>query len=96
MIRIKNDATWFFTVGDLKNSVRDWYMDTYPNDDLGHMIDKKVSFWDLVGLLNAGLGDKIYKVIGVDDSVIRERIFSRISKVVGCDYGTIYDTWICT
>ena len=95
MIKLKGGDGWFFAVGELRNTkVRDWYMETYPRDELGARIDGSVTMWDVVGLLNAGLGDRVYNLLRVGDSVIRERIFIRISGIVGCDYSDVYDTWM--
>lgn len=95
MIKIRNCDGWFFTTGNLKmEKVREWYMDKYPDDDLGKDINKNVTMWDVVGLLNAGLGDHLYKELGAGDSVIRERVFERIAEIVHCDYDTVYNTWL--
>lgn len=95
MIKIIDGAGWFFPCGDLRmTKVRDWYMETYPDDDLGPRLKKDVTMWDVVGLLNAGLGKHFYDLIGVGDSVIRERVFHRISKIVDCDYDDVYFTWL--
>jgi hypothetical protein len=95
MIKIEDRASWFFNVGELRmTKVRDWYMEAFPDDDLGPKLDKDVTMWDVVGLLNAGLGKRFYDLIGEGDSVIRERVFWRISKIVGCDYDDVYFTWL--
>lgn len=95
MIRIKNDSGWFFPVGNLRlEKVREWYMENYPDDELGASLNETVTMWDVVGLLNAGLGGRFYDLVGAGDSVIRERIFDRISKIVHCDYDVVYDTWL--
>lgn len=95
MIRIENRDSWFFNVGEMRmTNVRDWYVKNFPNDDLGPKLHKDVSFWDVMGLLNAGLGCRIYKMIGVGDSVIRERLFARLAELAGCDYDDVYKTWL--
>lgn len=72
-------------------NVRKWYMKTYPTDELGGEIDKRNTLWDIYTYLSQG-GDA-YDVIGVADSVVRERVFEKLSKVLGVDYDTIYDMW---
>ena len=95
MIKIPNSAGWFFPVEDLRaTNVREWYMSNYPTDDLGPKIRADISMWDVVGLLNAGLGHRIYDFLHVGDSIVRERIFGRIAKLVGCDYDDVYYTWL--
>lgn len=95
MIKLKGGDGWLFSVGELRNTkVRDWYMETYPKDSLGDRIDDSVTMWDVVALLNAGLGGRVYSLLGVGDSVLRERIFARIAGIVGCDYNDVYNTWL--
>ena len=74
--------------------MREWYTETYPTDDVGLEIVSDVTMWDVVALLNAGLGHRFYNLIGAGDSLVRERIFGRIAKIVGCDYDDVYYTWL--
>jgi hypothetical protein len=46
-------------------------MKTYRTDELGDEINKKLTLWDVYVYLSQGYN--VYKVIGVHDSVIRER-----------------------
>jgi hypothetical protein len=79
-------------ISDAKRiNVRKWYMKTYPTDELGGEIDKRISLWDVYEYLSQGRD--AYKIIGVGDSVVRERIFEKLSKVLGVDYDTIYNMW---
>jgi len=70
-------------------NVRKWYMKTYPIDELGGEINQKLTLWDVYTYLSQGYD--VYKVIGVSDSVIRERVFEKLSKVLDVDYDTIYN-----
>ena len=72
-------------------NVRKWYMKTYPSDELGDEINQKLTLWDFYNALSQNRD--IYKVIGVGDSVVRERIFEKLSKVLGVAYDTIYNMW---
>ena len=95
MIKIKNDSCWFFVTGNLKlEKVREWYTGKYPDDELGKSINENVTMWDIVGLLNTGLGGRLYDELHAGDSVIRERLFERIAEIVHCDYDTVYNTWL--
>lgn len=79
-------------ISDAKRiNVRKWYMKTYPTDELGDEIDKRISLWDVYEYLSQGRD--AYKIIGVGDSIVRERIFEKLSKVLGVDYDTIYNMW---
>ena len=92
MIRLNCDD--FLPVVDrLNSSVRDWYVREFPSDDLGPTIPPLLTFWDAVAALN--IGADIYCFLGdAADSVIRERLFSRIAEIVGCGYDTVYNTWM--
>jgi len=72
-------------------NVSKWYMKTYPTDELGGEINQKLTLWDFYNALSQNRD--IYKVIGVGDSVVRERIFEKLSKVLGVAYDTIYNMW---
>ena len=72
--------------------VRNWYIKNYPTDDMGRGINPKLTFIEVLGALERG--EDIYSVIWVYDSVIRERIFERVSELMGVPYDTIYDKWL--
>ena len=92
MIRLNCDD-WAPVVSALNAPVKDWYCDTYPTDDLGPKIPSGLTFWDVVGVLN--IGADVYCFLGdAADSIVRERIFWRITDIVGCDYDTVYKTWL--
>jgi hypothetical protein len=64
-----------------KTNIKDWYKKNYKTDELGDEINPNITFDDvLVGILN---GREIYSLIGVRDSVVRERLFSKLSKLNG-------------
>lgn len=73
------------------DNIKEWYEEHYEDDDMGDHINS-ISWSDLwAGLCR---GDDVYDVIGVGDSVIRERLFEGLSKVLGCDYNVVYYTWL--
>ena len=37
---------------------------------------------------------KVYDILGVVDSVVRERVFQMISEKYGIDYNDIYESWL--
>lgn len=59
--------------------IRDWYTKNYPTDELGKEIND-ITFEDLWNAINF---DNIYDVIGVGDSLIRERLFEHLSEIYG-------------
>jgi hypothetical protein len=72
--------------------VKDWYIDKYTTDELGNEITDGLTFDDVYSALERG--DDIYKVIGVNDSIVRERIFYELSRRRNVDYDVIYDMWL--
>ena len=71
-------------------SIKKWYVKAYPTDDLGP---------ELVGNFAGALetmakGGDIYDYMGVGDSIVRERLFTRLSEMLGLDYDHIYELWL--
>lgn len=71
-------------------SIKKWYVKAYPTDDLGP---------ELVGNFAGALetmakGGDIYDYMGVGDSLVRERLFTRLSEMLGIDYDHIYELWL--
>jgi hypothetical protein len=64
-----------------KTKLKNWYTKNYPTDDLGEEINPNVSFKDLWDCLHNN--QDVYKLIGVGDSVIRERLFDQLSEMTG-------------
>ena len=76
----------------MDRKIKDWYVSEFPHDDLGYEIRKGATFQGVVDVMRRR-GD-LYGYIGVDDSVIRERIFDKIAGIMGIPYDAIYDLWI--
>lgn len=72
--------------------IKEWYMQEYPNDELGEELKENVTFMDLFNALDRH--KNIYELIGVGDSVIRERLFTKLAKIMEVDYDYIYEQWI--
>lgn len=74
------------------NTIRDWYIKTYPTDELGREIDESVTFDDVfAGLKNH---EDFYEMVGVYDSIVRERIFNELAKSKNISYDKIYKLWL--
>lgn len=83
---------WLIIDDNLDSSVRKWYMSEFPTDDLGAEIPETVTFR---GIFNAILNKQdVYDYIGVGDSIIRERCFSKLSEIANLDYDYIYYLWL--
>ena len=75
---------------DFSASIKEWYVKAYPMDDLGPGI-----VGNFAGALEKmAKGDDIYDYIGVGDSLIRGRLFTRLAKMLGLDYDRIYEMWL--
>lgn len=73
-------------------SIREWYIYEFPEDDLGEEIDEFITFKDAYRYMK--LGKDIYDLLGVDDSIIRERVFSELAKRENVSYDDIYYLWL--
>jgi hypothetical protein len=72
--------------------VKDWYMYNYPDDELGRDINPYLKFYDLRIVLDNHYD--IYFHLGVEDSIIRERVFSRLAELLNVNYDVIFNKWI--
>ncbi len=72
--------------------LRDWYLASFPGDDLAKEIDPKATFYGLFETLD--WHKDVYKYIGVGDSIIREHLFEGLASCMDVDYKYIYDQWL--
>jgi hypothetical protein len=73
-------------------TIREFYLETYPTDDLGLELNPTPTF---AGLLNQLIvGGDVYRYIGVSDSVIRERLFERLAEELNVKYDYVYNLWL--
>jgi hypothetical protein len=72
-------------------NIRNYYVNEFPSDELGLEIDPNANFESLWLAIR---GDMVYEYIGVSDSVIRERVFEKLSQLTGHDYDYIYQQWL--
>lgn len=75
--------------GSIKLNVRNWYMENYPDDELGEEINSDASFKDVYEHL-----ENIYDIIGVGDSIIRERIFVKLAEITAQSIDEIHKIWL--
>ena len=72
--------------------IKEFYLSNYPTDELGVELNENANF---TGLLNELVtNNDIYGYIGVGDSIIRERLFSKLSEILNCPYDYVYDLWL--
>lgn len=74
-------------------NLKDWYTSEYPDDELGYELNDDVDLRRCFSSLGKDHPD-IYDVMGVGDSLIRERVFAKIADVLGVDYDVIYRKWL--
>ena len=73
-------------------TIREFYLERYPTDDLGLELNETPTF---AGLLNQLIvGGDVYRYIGVADSVIRERLFERLAEELNVKYDYVYNLWL--
>lgn len=75
-----------------ETNVKNWYVETYPTDELGLELNERLTFYDVFIVLDAR--KDIYKYLGVDDSIVRERVFGKLSEMMNVDYDYIYYQWL--
>ena len=71
--------------------IKEFYLETYPSDVVGVEINPNATFGNLWAAIRGGC---VYEYIGVFDSVIRERVFEKLSELSGHDYDYIYQEWL--
>lgn len=72
--------------------IKDWYTKEYPEDEWGQKLKGNLSFYDLFEALDNY--QDIYEFAGIDDSIIRERLFEKLSEIMGCEYDEVYNQWM--
>lgn len=77
-----------------QSNVLEYYKKHYAHDDFGvSEINSNVTFLDILLELNKSNGN-IYEIISVSDSLIRERLFERLSELLNVEYNGIYNMWL--
>ena len=81
------------TTYNKRTKVLDFYRSFYPNDEEGKNINPNLTFSGLLRGMRKGVG--FYDMVGVEDSIIRERIFIALANLyANNDYRAIYSLWI--
>ena len=76
---------------EMYGSMREWYEKRFPDDSIGSSMSDK-SFMDLFNALDNY--KDVYGVIGVGDSIVRERLFWRLAEITGISYDDVYEQWL--
>lgn len=76
-----------------RTNLREWYMATYPDDEVGKTLNEETTFYDIFYALDNY--QDVYDVIGGDsDSLVRERVFEQLAIIMNTDYEEIYEQWL--
>ena len=73
------------------SNVKAFYLAKYSTEDLGQGIDSNINFKMVFECLDSY--GNIYDLIGVCDSLVRERIFEALAKAMNVEYNYIYQQW---
>lgn len=73
-------------------TIKEFYLENYPSDELGNEINENASFVGLLWMLHSKRD--VYDFLAVHDSVVRERVFEELSKQLRLSYTTIYEMWL--
>jgi len=73
-------------------NIKQFYLNNYPTDELGVELSENANF---TGLLNELFtNNDVYGYIGVGDSIIRERLFEKLSEILKTPYDYVYKLWL--
>ena len=73
-------------------TIREFYLQNFPTDELGVEINEKATFVGLITELFGG--HDVYEYIGVGDSIIRERLFEGLAYQLNSSYDYVYNLWL--
>lgn len=72
----------------VEKHVREWYCEQFESDPMGVKITDALSWYDLLEQMRKGRN--IYSIIGVGDSIVRERIMGHLAKLLNVPYEVVY------
>lgn len=83
----------------LESEIKPWYHWKYPTDDCWKDLIDDAEFKDVHSLLKGNkvqINDVEYSSpddLCADDSIVRERVFDALSKILKVSYDSIYTMW---
>ena len=78
---------------EMNDLVKTVFVAEHPDDELGRDIHESLTFNDVWDCL-CNDPSKIYEVLGVFDSLVREFVFGMLSQRLGVEYRVVYDKWL--
>lgn len=76
----------------MDTKIKDWYQENFPTDELGEDLNQEATFWDLFYQLDAR--QCVYRLIKVNDSIVRERLFKHLAGLMDVSYDYVYEQWL--
>lgn len=73
-------------------TVKEFYLEQFPTDDLGLELNPDTTFDGLFQTLY--VGNDIYDYLEVGDSLVRERLFEELARQINQSYDWIYGLWL--
>jgi hypothetical protein len=73
-------------------TIKEFYLNNYPTDELGIELNENVTFSGLLNELFQS-GD-IYRYLNVWDSLVRERLFTKLSEDLYQSSDYVYNLWL--
>ena len=73
-------------------NIKQFYLKNHPTDELGKEINPDATFAGLIETIKSGRN--VYDFIGVDDSVVRERLFLKVCEIVDWKYKKLFNLWL--
>lgn len=77
---------------DGSTKLKSWYHKTYKDDPIWEDMDDDADFIGLYHTLNEHRD--VYEYFGVGDSLVRERLFQQLAKMMGVEYDVVYNQWL--
>ena len=73
-------------------TLQEWYLKKYPSDELGQELTDNIT--SVEAWIAMRCHQDIYEVLGIEDSIVRERIFEKMARDLHLKYDDIYDLWL--
>ena len=73
-------------------TVREFYLNEYPTDELGLNLNQTATWEGL--LLTLQQGGDVYEYLGVWDSTVRELLFEELAVQQNTSYSYLYELWM--
>jgi len=79
-------------------NLKEWYTKEFPTDPEGEYLNEDITLQNVYDFINKygceGPDGDLYDYIGAGDSLVRERIFAKISEALNVPYNDIYNKWL--